>query len=51
MILQNEISTTGLTIFMGSDFEDWPDDEEDTPKQTRYRRGTFSESDSEEDDI
>jgi hypothetical protein len=34
---------------MGNDFEDF-DDEEDTPKQTRYRRGTFSESDSEEDD-
>lgn len=31
--------------------EDFEDDEEDTPKQTRYRRRTFSESDSEEDDF
>jgi hypothetical protein len=35
---------------MNDDFEDF-DDEEDTQKQTRYRRGTFSESDSEEDDF
>lgn len=36
------------TIVMGSDFED---DEENTQQKTRYRRGTFSESDSEEDDF
>ena len=36
---------------MGNDFEDWPDDEEDIQQPTRYRRRTFSESDSEEDDI
>jgi hypothetical protein len=35
---------------MDNDFEDF-DDEEYTEQQTRYRRGTFSESDSEEDDF
>jgi hypothetical protein len=35
---------------MESDFEDWPDDEEDTPKQTRYRRGTYGGVNSSEND-
>ena len=37
---------------MDADFEDFVDDENEYTKQkARYRRGTFSESDSEEDDI
>ena len=36
---------------MGNDFEDFEDDEENTQQQARYRRRTFSESDSEEDDF
>ena len=36
---------------MDTDFEDFVDDENEYTKQkARYRRGTFSESDSEEDD-
>jgi hypothetical protein len=36
---------------MNDDFEDFEDDETDTKQETRYRRGTFSESDQEEDDF
>jgi len=37
---------------MDTDFEDFVDDENEYTKQkAQYRRGTFSESDSEEDDI
>ena len=36
---------------MDTDFEDFTDHEDENTKQKeRYRRGTFSESDSEEDD-
>jgi hypothetical protein len=35
---------------MDNDFEDF-DDEGYTEQKTKYRRGTFSESDSEEDDF
>lgn len=38
-------------IVMGNDFEDFEDDEENTQQKTRYRRRTFSESNSEEDDF
>ena len=34
---------------MDADFEDF-NDEEDTQQKTKYRGGSFSESDSEEDD-
>ena len=36
---------------MDDDFEDFVDDETYTQQKTKYRRGTFSESDSEEDDL
>ena len=37
---------------MDTDFEDFVDDEnENTKQKTRYRRGSFSELDSEEDDF
>ena len=36
---------------MDNDFEDFVDDETNTKQEKRYRRGTFSESDSEEDDF
>ena len=37
---------------MDTDFEDFVDDENKNTKQkTKYRRGTFSESDQEEDDF
>jgi len=35
---------------MNDDFEDFVDDETNTQQTKKYRRGTFSESDSEEDD-
>jgi hypothetical protein len=35
---------------MNDDFEDFVDDETNTKQTTKYRRGTFSSSDSEEDD-
>jgi hypothetical protein len=36
---------------MNDDFEDFVDDEANTQQTKKYRRGTFSESDSEEDDL
>jgi len=36
---------------MDTDFEDFVDDETNTKQKAKYRRGTFSELDSEEDDF
>lgn len=36
---------------MDNDFEDFVDDETNTKQATKYRRGTFSSFDQEEDDL
>ena len=50
MTQQNETIINGLKIFMDTDFEDFVDDETNTKQKAKYQRGTFSSSDSEEDD-